>query len=77
VANRVQQGGDSVPEADVRRRFASRLRILFPLYRPQVDPWWLLDAHRQPPVLIAREEDGVFTAVQADLFDHFQRQIEE
>jgi predicted ABC-type ATPase len=77
VANRVQQGGHSVPEADVRRRFASGLRNLFQLYRPRLDAWWFLDARRLPPALIAGEEDGVFTPVQADLFDQIQRQVED
>jgi predicted ABC-type ATPase len=76
VANRVQQGGHTVAEADVRRRFASGLRNLFRLYRPRLDAWWFYDACQLPPVLIAREEDGVFTAIQAGLFDQIQRQIE-
>jgi predicted ABC-type ATPase len=75
VANRVQQGGHNVPDADVRRRFASGLRNLFHLYRPRLDVWWMLDACCLPPALIAAEEDGVFTANQADLFDQIQRQV--
>ena len=77
VANRVVQGGHSVAEDDVRRRYASGLRNLFQLYRPRVDAWLLYDARHLPPALIAREEDGVFTAIQADLFDQIQRQVEE
>jgi predicted ABC-type ATPase len=76
VANRVVQGGHAVPEADVRRRYASGLRNLFQLYRPQVDAWLLYDARRLPPALIAWEVDGIFTAIQADQFGQIQRQIE-
>jgi predicted ABC-type ATPase len=77
VATRVLQGGHTVPEDVVRRRFASGLRNLFHLYRSRLDAWWLYDARRLPPALIARDEDGVFTAVQADLFDQIQRQVED
>jgi predicted ABC-type ATPase len=77
VANRVRQGGHDVPEDVVRRRFASGRRNLFQLYRSRLDAWWLLDARRLPPELIAKEEDQVFTAVQADLFERIQREIEE
>ena len=77
VANRFQQGGHTVPEADVRRRYASGLRNLFQLYRPLVDAWWLLDAHTLPPALIARHDGGVFTVVQVTRFDEIHCQIEE
>jgi predicted ABC-type ATPase len=77
VANRVLQGGHTVPEDVVRRRFASGLSNLFQLYRSRVDGWWLLDGRGLPPTLIAGEEDGVFTAVQADLFDQIQGRVEE
>jgi predicted ABC-type ATPase len=76
VANRVQQGGHAVPEADVRRRFASGLKYLFKLYRPRLDAWWLYDASRLPPVLIAREEEGTLTVVDVDLFTQIQRSVE-
>jgi predicted ABC-type ATPase len=48
VANRVQQGGHPVPEADVRRRFTAGLKNLFTLYRPLLDSWWLYDASELP-----------------------------
>jgi predicted ABC-type ATPase len=77
VANRVQQGGHTVPEDVVRRRYGSGLRNLFQLYRPRLDAWWLLDARRPPPALIAEQQDEVLTTVEADLFDQIQRQAEE
>lgn len=58
VANRVRQGGHSVPEPDIRRRFAAGIRNLFGLYRPLVDGWWLYDASQLPPRQIAKEESG-------------------
>jgi len=77
VANRVRQRGHAVPEADVRRRFPSGLRNLFRLYRQLCDCWWLYDASRLPPALIAWEEAGSLTIVDADLFDQIQRSVGE
>ena len=57
VANRVRQGGHNIPEAVIRRRFVSGLRNLFHLYRPVLDAWWLYDASRLPPPIIASEEE--------------------
>jgi predicted ABC-type ATPase len=73
VANRTQQGGHPVPEADVRRRFTPGLKNFFSLYRPRLDAWWLYDASRLPPVLIAREEGGTVTEFDAELFAQIQR----
>ncbi len=77
VANRVQQGGHSIPESDVRRRFALGMKNLLKLYRPCLDAWWLYNASRLPPELIAREEDGTLGVVDADLFAKIQHNVEE
>lgn len=77
VANRVQQGGHAVPESDVRRRFTLGLKNLFKLYRPCLDAWWLYNASRLPPELIARQEDGTLGVVDADLFAQIQPNVEE
>lgn len=76
VGFRVQQGGHSVPEADVRRRFDSGLRNFFHLYAPRVDNWWLYNASEPPPVPIAWEEDGQRTILQTDVFDQIVRYAE-
>jgi len=77
VANRVRQGGHHVPEVDVRRRYVSGQWNLFQLYRPLVNAWWLYDASRLPPSLIASEEDNTITVVQPKQFENIQRSIEE
>lgn len=77
VANRVRQGGHNVPEADIRRRFDSGLRNLFHLYRPLADRWWLYDASRLPPSIIASEEDGTLTIQQTKPFDGIQQSVKE
>lgn len=43
VADRVMQGGHSVPEHVIRRRFVSGLANFFSLYMPLVDSWQLFD----------------------------------
>jgi len=43
VAGRVRQGGHSVPEAVIRRRYARSLGNFFKLYRPIADSWLMLD----------------------------------
>lgn len=77
VANRVRQGGHNVPEVDIRRRFDSGLRNLFHLYRPLADRWWLYDASRLPPSIIASEEDGTLTIQQTKPFDGIQQSVKE
>jgi predicted ABC-type ATPase len=39
VAARVRAGGHDVPEADIRRRYARRLRLFEETYKPVVDHW--------------------------------------
>lgn len=54
VAERVRQGGHSVPEDVVRRRFASGQRNLFASYLDAVDSWQVYDdSDIQGPRLIA------------------------
>lgn len=59
VAMRVRQGGHNVPEATIRRRFASGLRNFYEIYRPLVDAWAIYDNSESPPRLITkRGRDG-------------------
>lgn len=77
VANRVKQGGHSIPPDDIRRRYAAGVRNLFSLYHPILDDWWLYDASRLPPRLIASEEGKKLTVKQKRLFGRIERQAEE
>lgn len=52
VAGRVAQGGHSIPEAVVRRRFDSGLRNFLRLYKPLVKAWVLYDNSGQIPIFI-------------------------
>ena len=44
VRRRVAGGGHDIPEATIRRRFATSLRYLDELYKPIVDEWYVWDS---------------------------------
>jgi predicted ABC-type ATPase len=68
VARRARQGGHNVPESDIRRRYDAGLCNLLSLYRPLLDEWWLYDASKLPPRLIAQEKDGKPRLLDRDLY---------
>lgn len=43
IAHRVQQGGHSVPEEDVRRRYRRGIANFLQVYRPLADSWIVFD----------------------------------
>ncbi len=77
VENRVEEGGHGVPAEDVRRRYQAGVRNLFRLYRPILNRWWLYDASRLPPKLIATERDGRLDVKQKRLYRRIKQQAEE
>ncbi|HVS35396.1 MAG TPA: zeta toxin family protein [Gemmataceae bacterium] len=77
VENRVRQGGHPVPPEDVRRRYGTSLRNLFRLYRPIADDWWLYNASRMPPKLIAGEEQGRRIIKQKRVFKRIEQEAVE
>jgi predicted ABC-type ATPase len=52
VAERVRQGGHAVPDAVIRRRFASGWRNFIDIYRPLANEWVLFDSAERPPKLV-------------------------
>ena len=52
VAERVRQGGHSVPEPIIRRRFAAGLRNLRAHYQARVDTWAIYDNSGLQPMLL-------------------------
>lgn len=58
VAARVRQGGHSVPDDVVRRRFASGRESFERIYKAIVDEWRLYDNTGSRPVLIDQGEKG-------------------
>lgn len=43
VAQRVRSGGHDIPEATIRRRYQTGLRLFFDVYQPLVDIWRVYD----------------------------------
>jgi predicted ABC-type ATPase len=52
VAQRVSQGGHDIPEATIRRRFDSGLRMFHDVYKPLVDDWVSFDNSADHPSLV-------------------------
>jgi predicted ABC-type ATPase len=57
VAERVRQGGHDIPEAVIRRRFASGLRNLDSTYKAAVDAWAVYDNAGEEPRLLEWSEN--------------------
>ena len=68
VENRVRRGGHSVPERDIRRRFARGVRNLLTEYHALVDTWSLFDNSAREPRLIARANGGDILEFDAPLY---------
>ena len=52
VAERVKQGGHSIPESVIRRRFDAGLRNFHEVYKSAVDAWALVDNMGEAPMLL-------------------------
>jgi predicted ABC-type ATPase len=74
IQARVEAGGHSVPEADVRRRFGRSLANLFRIYRPLVNSLNFFDNSGDEPVLIFREEEGKSKIDNSDLYQQIFRE---
>jgi predicted ABC-type ATPase len=66
---RVQQGGHSIPEATVRRRFRRGILNFFHEYQPIVDSWVIFDNSEAIPKMIAFKESGKLEILDSALFD--------
>ena len=67
VAERVAQGGHSIPPDMIRRRFISGLRNFTSLYQPIVAAWQLIYNGGDEPVLLAEarnDEPGFYKPTQ-------------
>jgi predicted ABC-type ATPase len=66
---RVQQGGHSIPEATVRRRFPRGIFNFFHEYQPIVDSWVIFDNSEDIPKMIAFKESGKLEILDPAIFD--------
>ena len=73
IEARVQNGGHSVPEAIVRRRFEKGLFNFFNYYQPVVESWVIYDNSGEIPRMIAFEELGILEIIDPDLFSRLSK----
>ena len=73
IKDRVAEGGHSVPDQDVRRRFVRSLHNFFKLYEPMVDSWILFDNSKEKPVSIAESKSGRREIIEKKLFAAIQK----
>ncbi len=77
VANRVRQGGHSVPEEDVRRRYRRGISNFLHVYRRLADAWTLFDNSGQSPREVAFALGDEPTILDADAFQRFLKAGDE
>ena len=77
VRERVQKGGHSVPEVDIRRRFWRSLQNFWILYRPLADHWLLVYNSDRQPLDVAVGTGGDISVRDAELFTSFQQLISD
>ncbi|MFA6961014.1 MAG: hypothetical protein WC205_09705 [Opitutaceae bacterium] len=65
VKQRGTKGGHNIPDEVQQRRFHLGVRNLATLYRQLLDKWRLYDNTHEQPYLVASEQDGVLTVVDA------------
>ena len=73
IKDRVEEGGHSVPDQDVRRRFVRSLNNFFQLYEPMVDSWILFDNSKEKPVSVAESKSGQRQIIDKKLFATIQK----
>ncbi len=65
---RVRNGGHSIPDATVRRRFGRSLPNFLRVYKPLADSWTIFDNSGDVPEMIAIEESGKIEILDPYLF---------
>jgi predicted ABC-type ATPase len=77
VHERVQKGGHSVPEVDIRRRFTRSIRNFWSIYRPLADRWVLIYNAGSEPQDVAVGTAADLSIRDAELFAIFQQLMED
>ena len=70
VAARVREGGHSIPEPVIRRRYVSGLQLFFTSYRMAVDGWLLIDNSTGTGQPVAEGSGNDLTVYGADTWHH-------
>lgn len=75
IRDRVESGGHSVPERDVRRRFGRTLRNLFTLDRPLLDTLAFFENASDMPRLIFKDEAGRTNINDSALYERLRKEF--
>jgi predicted ABC-type ATPase len=70
-----RQGGHSVPEEVIRRRFDRGLRQFGTRYKSLLEDWLIFDNSGEKPKEVAHNVQGRTKIIEPDLFDRLQRQV--
>ncbi|MFZ5801454.1 MAG: hypothetical protein ACOY3D_08815, partial [Candidatus Omnitrophota bacterium] len=73
INDRVAEGGQDIPDEDVRRRFTRGINNFFRLYEPLLDSWMLFDNSRARPELVAKRRNGIREVIDEKLFEATQK----
>lgn len=73
VRERVRQGGHSVSETTIRRRYFSGLRNLFGIYLPLVDEWIIYDNSYASPIEVASCKKRRIRIQHSNVFETMKR----
>lgn len=75
VHERVEKGGHSVPEPDIRRRYVRSIRNFWRLYRPLSDEWLLVYNSGNEPLDVAAGTAQEVSVRDAEVYAMFTRWI--
>lgn len=77
VETRVREGGHSIPEEVIRRRYARGLQNFFKIYSPLADDWMLINNSGQPYELIAEKSHHTTEIGNPDIWNKLKSQYDE
>lgn len=77
IQDRVIEGGHSVPEPVVRRRYERSMKNFFGAYRGQADSWMLFDNSGAALEIIAFKKPGELRIINQKLYEDLMRRYRE
>lgn len=77
VETRVKEGGHSIPENVIRRRYKNGLHNFFNLYQASVDDWMLINNSGRPYELIAESSNHEIGINNPDIWDKLKQLYDE
>ena len=69
VAQRVKEGGHSIPNDVIYRRYFAGIKNLFDIYMPIVDSWMIIDNSVNPRVMVAKMNRGKMVVYDENIYN--------